>query len=79
MNPVVLAYELYGLIIAVGLACLVLGVTAMRLANESGGRDPDHFAHMDAFSIAAGVIAVIGIGFRIRSYVSRLVRAAQAH
>ena len=28
-NPVVLAYELYGLIIAVGMGCLLPGVTAM--------------------------------------------------
>ena len=79
-RPVLLLYDIYGMLIVVSLGCLVLGVSAAQLADDLAGGYRTHLG-LQVCTLATQVALVIAVGFRIRIILHQLLRATehQAH
>lgn len=79
-RPVLLVDDICGMLIVVGLGCLVLGVTTVKLADELADGYRTHL-RLQVCTLATQVALVIAVGFRIRALARQLLRATehQAH
>lgn len=78
-RPAVLIYDVYGMVITIGMFCVLLGVTGMQLAYESGGHDPFRLARWHIFDVAMCILGLIVFGFRLRTLMRQMLRATEQH